>query len=325
MELRDVETFLVLSEELHFGRTARRLHVTQGRVSQMIQALEREIGGRLFERTSRQVRLTALGRHFHTDAGAGHRTLMRSLRECQAMARHSLGRLRIGYAATIGAELAVGAADAFEVGHPEYEVSLTAIRMFRPDLALARTEADVVLAWSPGGDGAALRKLGLEVGPVLAEVPRGLLVPAGHSLAARREVGLEDLTDYELLWPPADTATPELCDLWVPRFAPSGRPLRRAADDLVTMTGAAELVEDDVITLVARGRGLHCTVITLLEHLPFPGLTVIPISDMPPMVVVPAWPAGGENAAIRDFADSLAGFRSRRHDRPPVAAIGGRP
>lgn len=72
MDLRDVETFLVLSQELHFGRTARRLQITQGRVGQTIQALEREIGGALFDRTSRRVRLTPLGRQFLNDVGLGH-------------------------------------------------------------------------------------------------------------------------------------------------------------------------------------------------------------------------------------------------------------
>jgi DNA-binding transcriptional LysR family regulator len=58
MELRDIEIFLALAEELHFGRTAERLHVSQARVSQAIKKQERRIGGTLFERSSRQVRLT---------------------------------------------------------------------------------------------------------------------------------------------------------------------------------------------------------------------------------------------------------------------------
>src|SRR5690349_15444270 len=51
MELRDIKIFLALSEELHFGRAARRLHLSQGRVSQSIRSLEREVGGRSFDRT----------------------------------------------------------------------------------------------------------------------------------------------------------------------------------------------------------------------------------------------------------------------------------
>ena len=61
VELREIETFLVLTEELHFGRTAERLYLSQSRVSQTIRSMETSLGGRLFERTSRQVRLTPLG------------------------------------------------------------------------------------------------------------------------------------------------------------------------------------------------------------------------------------------------------------------------
>jgi DNA-binding transcriptional LysR family regulator len=72
VELREIEVFLVLAEELHFGRTAVRLRLSQGRVSQLVRALEREIGGSLFERSSRQVRLTRLGVRFRSGAELIH-------------------------------------------------------------------------------------------------------------------------------------------------------------------------------------------------------------------------------------------------------------
>ncbi|MCA2221070.1 helix-turn-helix domain-containing protein [Nonomuraea aurantiaca] len=58
MELRDIEIFLTLCEELHFGRTAERLHVTPARVSQAIKKQERRVGAALFERDNRRVALT---------------------------------------------------------------------------------------------------------------------------------------------------------------------------------------------------------------------------------------------------------------------------
>jgi hypothetical protein len=57
-----------------------------------------------------------------------------------------------------------------------------------------------------------------------------------------------------------------------------------------------------VITLVARGHGLHLTVTSLLEQLPFPGLTTIPITDMPPMAIVPLWSADDDDPAVHAFA-----------------------
>jgi hypothetical protein len=67
VELRDIEIFLVLAEELHFGRTAERLHVSRARVSQAIKKQERRIGAPLFDRTSRTVTLTPIGQRLRDD------------------------------------------------------------------------------------------------------------------------------------------------------------------------------------------------------------------------------------------------------------------
>src|ERR671921_1643490 len=67
LERYEVEAFLTLAEELHFGRTAERLHMSTAGVSQAIRKLERRVGVPLFHRTSRQVTLSAVGRQLHDD------------------------------------------------------------------------------------------------------------------------------------------------------------------------------------------------------------------------------------------------------------------
>src|SRR5919106_317950 len=69
IDLRELRVFLVLAEELHFGRTADRLGLTQSRVSQSIRDLERKLGLHLAARTSRRVVLTADGERSRGDAG----------------------------------------------------------------------------------------------------------------------------------------------------------------------------------------------------------------------------------------------------------------
>jgi DNA-binding transcriptional LysR family regulator len=93
MELRDIETFLTVAEKLHFGRAARRLYLSPSRVSQTIRNLEREIGGPLFVRTTRQVRLTPLGEQFRVRAEYGLGILRMALREAQASARSAETRI----------------------------------------------------------------------------------------------------------------------------------------------------------------------------------------------------------------------------------------
>lgn len=92
MELRDIETFLTVADKLHFGRAARRLYLSPSRVSQTIRNLEREIGGPLFIRTTRKVRLTPLGEQFRVHAEHGVDILRMALREAQASARNAKTR-----------------------------------------------------------------------------------------------------------------------------------------------------------------------------------------------------------------------------------------
>lgn len=87
MELRDIEIFLTLAEELHFGRTAERLHISQSRVSQSIKKQERRLGAVLFDRTSRVVRLTSLGEQLRDDLLPVQRELRRIM-ERAARAAH---------------------------------------------------------------------------------------------------------------------------------------------------------------------------------------------------------------------------------------------
>jgi DNA-binding transcriptional LysR family regulator len=61
VELRQIDRFLAVATELHFGRAAERLSLAQSSVSEAIRSLEHEVGGQLFVRTSRRVQLTPLG------------------------------------------------------------------------------------------------------------------------------------------------------------------------------------------------------------------------------------------------------------------------
>jgi DNA-binding transcriptional LysR family regulator len=99
LELRDIEIFLALAEELHFGRTAERLHVSPARVSQAIKKQERLIGVELFVRTSRSVLLTPAGERLRDELAPGHRQIQAATTSAAAAARGIGGELRVGYAA----------------------------------------------------------------------------------------------------------------------------------------------------------------------------------------------------------------------------------
>jgi len=104
MNLAQVEAFLILADELHFGRTAERLALSQPRVSRLMTALEREVGGALFERTSRRVRLTPLGVRLRAGLQPGFAQIRAALDDARAAAGQPAGVLRIGFTNTTGGD-----------------------------------------------------------------------------------------------------------------------------------------------------------------------------------------------------------------------------
>ncbi|WP_345570353.1 LysR family transcriptional regulator [Nonomuraea rosea] len=95
MELREIEIFLALAEELHFGRVAERLHVSVAAVSKAIKKQERAVGVELFARDSRNVRLTPVGEQLRDDLRQVYQGLTQSLERARLAARGKTGTLRV--------------------------------------------------------------------------------------------------------------------------------------------------------------------------------------------------------------------------------------
>ena len=110
MELRHLKYFVTLAEELHFGRAADRLNISQPPLSQQIKALERELGARLLTRTSRRVELTQSGRIFLTEAKATLAQAERAQSIAGRAERGEVGELRIGLFASAPLSLLVASA-----------------------------------------------------------------------------------------------------------------------------------------------------------------------------------------------------------------------
>lgn len=100
MELRHFRYFVAVAEELHFGRAASRLNISQPPLSQQIQALEDELGVRLLERTKRRVSLTQAGQLFLDQARLALAQVDRATDVAQRAALGEIGALKVGFTAS---------------------------------------------------------------------------------------------------------------------------------------------------------------------------------------------------------------------------------
>src|SRR5580704_15850249 len=113
LDIDALRSFVVLAEELHFGRASLRLHISQPALSKQIKRLEAAIGGKLFERTTGHVSLTPAGDALQDRA----RALVTDAAALESFGQHavrgSLGRLRIGFGIAVIADLLPKAVIAF--------------------------------------------------------------------------------------------------------------------------------------------------------------------------------------------------------------------
>ncbi|MBO0852470.1 MAG: LysR family transcriptional regulator [Nocardia sp.] len=299
MELRDIEVFLVLADELHFRRAAQRLYLSTARVSQTVRALEKELGGSLFARTSRQVRLTSLGEQFRADVGRGVEQVNGAVSRACATAERENGLLRLGYVAGVPGAMVTELAAGCEARSPDTHVATLALFTRTGFEPLRQRGIDVLLAWSPGSDAAAVAGAGRVAGPALARVCRAVVVPREHRLAGRSEVGIEEVAEYELLDVTAG-APSEFAAAWMPLCTPRGRRLRRMMPQRAPVSSVA-----DDLALVQRYRLPYLTIGSLLTCHPYPGLVSVPVSDLPSCELVPIWHREFESAAIRSFCENI--------------------
>lgn len=186
MDIRHLNYFLVLAEELHFGRAAERLHISQPPLSRMIKQIESDLGVMLFERTKRRVILTSAGVGFLQDAKQMVLQMETVKKRLAIHGRGETGTLKIGY---------VGA-----VMHTALPMLLSAFAKEFPQIHLQFEEQnnnDLLYGLNNGTlDVAFVRTWfhpeNLEEKLILSE-PFVAVVPANHLLARKKLISVKDL------------------------------------------------------------------------------------------------------------------------------------
>jgi DNA-binding transcriptional LysR family regulator len=286
VDLMQVQAFLALADELHFGRAAERVGLSQPRVSRLISALEREVGGALFDRTTRRVRLTPLGTRLRDGWRPAYGQLLASLDAARTAARQPAGTLRIGFTLTTGGTALTRLVREFTAAYPGCDIQLREVEIRHLYEALRRDDIDVLVSWLAVGEP------DLTAGPAIEHRARALAVSRDHPLTARGWASAEDLADYETAWAPLGV----LFDAINPPRTPSGRPVRRTR----AVRGLHE-----TLALVASGQVVHPTVagLPLAQR---SDISLLPLAGLPPLRLGPIWCTAHENARIRALADIAA-------------------
>jgi DNA-binding transcriptional LysR family regulator len=313
VELRELRIFLTLADELHFGRTAERMGISQPAVSEAVRVLESRLGVKVFDRTSRRVRLTPAGEQLRRTLQPALAGLDQALAEASELSRAVRGLLRVGFVLTTDGPALSGLITAFQSRYPACEVRLSEVETFDAYRALRRGDIDILCNWLAVGEP------DLTVGTAFAYYQRALAVAPSHRLAGQAAVSVEDLANEEVaLLPPSTPAA--VYDLLIPPRTPSGRPIRR--------TQPIQTI-NEILSLVARGRIVHPTSsdVPIFDR---GDIVLIPINDLPPLPLGLVWRTSQENPRIRALdatAQSLdvPSGAARAAPRPAAGRSGSKP
>ncbi|MFD9698629.1 LysR substrate-binding domain-containing protein [Lentzea sp. NPDC059081] len=272
MELRTLRYFVAVAEELHFGRAARRLHMSQPPLSRAIKLLEHDLGTALLQRSPAGVALTDAGRTLLHEAKA---LLDQADRIRAKIARRTL---TVGI---LGDHGAAEVAAAFRRKHPDVEVVVKEADLADPTCGLRARQVDVALTRGP------FDETGLRT-RVLRRDPVGAVLRADDPLARHERITTADLAGRD--WFQFPDGTDELWRSYWNGGRSRGGPTVRAVQECVQ-----SVLWNGSVGLAPLGHDLG------------DGVVVVPLDDLPPSPVVIAWV--DDDPLTRDFVEAAVKAR----------------
>lgn len=234
MELKHLRSFVILAQELHFGRAAQRLSIVQPALSMQIKALEDELGARLFDRDRHSVSLSETGRVFLPEAQATLHQSGRALDIARASGRGEVGRLRIAFVSSVLPYVLPQLIRTLHQRYPRIELDLKDMASPEQMRLLREDQLDFAMIRLP------ISMPGIHTSPILRE-PFVVAMPGDHALA-----------DFDVVEPVRLTSIPVY--LLARRFAPG------LQDELI-----AALVRAGVHLQIAAELGEFTTMLALVS------------------------------------------------------------
>jgi len=279
VELRHLRSFVAVAEELHFGRAAQRLHMAQPPLSQQIRLFERNLGARLFDRSTRSVQLTAAGQSLLEPARRILAEAHTAKRAVLAAALGEVDRVTVGFAGASSYDALPRLTRAVTSEHPGIELVLQG-QIYSGDALrqIADGTLDLGFVCVPTRRRISARLIRLEELVVA--------LPEEHPQAQRSDVQLNDLAQ----------------DPFVTFPAARGSAVRDAAMHACKDAGFTPFVAQEapdyynLLTLVGAGVGVALVVASsetiAMEHVIYRPL----VDDIPPLPIVLAWGENNESA-----------------------------
>lgn len=299
MELRQLRYFLVLAEELHFSRAAQRLSISQPPLSVAIRQLEEELGAQLFERTSKEVRLTAAGKHLRVQAQDIMEQAQRVRQDMRAIADGVQGRIRLGF---VGSAIYRGlpeALESFRTRHPLVRIDMLELNSAEQIAGLQQERLDLGLlhATRPAP--------GLQSHTLVSE-PFMACLPDSHALAGLRKLQVRQLAGERMVLFSRQVSPDYHQQIWQicqsEGFTPD---LHHEVRHWLS-----------VLSMVSLGQGVSL-VPSCLQRVGFPGLAFVPIQGRHPQSQMQAmWHPGH----VQPLVESLLA-----HLRDSVGRLGQQP
>jgi DNA-binding transcriptional LysR family regulator len=302
VELRQLYYFVALAEDLHFRRAAERQHIAQPAFSGQIRRLERELGVRLFDRTSHYVRLTGAGRLFLHEVRQALTQVERAVEVAERAGRGELGHVVIGFIGPAANELTPLILRAFPARYPNVGVELREFDFRDPSAGLTSSQVDVAFMRPPveGQD-----DLELET---LLEEPRVAIMASDHHLAEERLVSITRLVEEPFVVGPASTGIWR--DYWLVTEHRGGVPPR---------LGPETNTIEEWLETIAAGRGVSLTPASTGRFYGRPGITFVPVADIRGSTVAVAWRKGPTKPVVTAFV-GIARQVARDFGASPVAS-----
>jgi DNA-binding transcriptional LysR family regulator len=292
LELRQLRYFVTVAEELHFGKAALRLHMTQPPLSQTIQALEQLLGAALFERSRRGVALTPAGLALLPEA---RRMLARAQELPQLVQRAAageVGRLTLAFVSSADYSVLPPFLRAYRAAYPQVQIALQEATsdLQLEDLLHGRIDAGLLIPPLPERAREELDYL-----PVLKE-PLVLAAPAGlAALHGKRKVALAALPALPLIIFPR-AISPALYDAALGVFHAAG---------ITPVIGQEAIQMQTIVSLVSAGMGL-ALVPQSVSNLKRPGVEYRALLDPTPLVETGlAWRRDNPSPVLQGFLELL--------------------